>query len=55
MAREGLCDLMMRKVITLCLYRVFDGRRKKWDGARDAIVADNENPKSMVEGVYYGA
>jgi dimethylaniline monooxygenase (N-oxide forming) / hypotaurine monooxygenase len=37
-----LCDLMMRGVMTRFTYRVFEGRRKKWDGARDAIFHTEE-------------
>jgi dimethylaniline monooxygenase (N-oxide forming) len=40
-----LSDLMMRGVMTPYMYKMFDGRRKKWDGAKDAIVAANENVK----------
>jgi dimethylaniline monooxygenase (N-oxide forming) len=44
--REGkLSNLMMRGVMTPYMYRVFDGRRRKWEGARDAIVAANEDAK----------
>lgn len=31
--------------MTPYMYRVFDGKRKKWDGAREAIFAANENAK----------
>jgi dimethylaniline monooxygenase (N-oxide forming) len=42
-----LCNLMMRGVMTPYMYRVFDsqGRRPKWDGAREAIFASNEQVK----------
>jgi dimethylaniline monooxygenase (N-oxide forming) len=37
-----LSNLMMRGVMTPYMHRVFDGRRKNWDGAREAIIASNE-------------
>jgi dimethylaniline monooxygenase (N-oxide forming) len=42
MRERKLSDLMMRGVLTPFMYRLFDGRRKKWDGARDAILHSNE-------------
>ncbi|KAH7369630.1 flavin monooxygenase-like protein [Rhexocercosporidium sp. MPI-PUGE-AT-0058] len=37
-----LSGLMMRGVMTPFMFRVFEGRRKKWEGAREAIVHANE-------------
>lgn len=44
------CSLLMGGVFTPILYRLFDSdRRKKWDGAREAIERMNENAKRDVE------
>ncbi|KAF4631409.1 hypothetical protein G7Y89_g6721 [Cudoniella acicularis] len=40
-----LCNLMMRGVRTPFMHRMFDGRRKKWNGAREAILHANELAK----------
>ncbi|KAK1764305.1 monooxygenase aurF [Phialemonium atrogriseum] len=44
------CNLLMSGVYSPHLYRVFDGRRKKWDGAREEIEKVNrriaEKPKT---------
>lgn len=40
-----LCDLLMTGVYTPHIYRLFDGKRKKWDGAKQAIVDVNESLK----------
>ncbi|KAH8667603.1 flavin monooxygenase-like protein [Tricladium varicosporioides] len=37
-----LCNAMMRGVMTPFMYRIFEGKRKKWDGAREAIFHANE-------------
>lgn len=42
MRERKLCNLMMSGVMTPFMYRVFEGRRKKWDGAREAILHANE-------------
>lgn len=34
-------NLMMAGILTPAIYRVFDGKRKKWDGARQAIEKIN--------------
>lgn len=41
--RENLSRLMMRGVMTPFMYRVFEGRRKKWEGAKEAIFHANEH------------
>ncbi|EKD14955.1 dimethylaniline monooxygenase 2 [Drepanopeziza brunnea f. sp. 'multigermtubi' MB_m1] len=41
-----LCNLMMRGVMTPFMYRFFEGRRKRWGGARKAIVHANEWAKA---------
>jgi dimethylaniline monooxygenase (N-oxide forming) len=45
MRDRKLSGLMMRGVQTPFMYRLFEGRRKKWDGARDAILHSNEIAK----------
>jgi dimethylaniline monooxygenase (N-oxide forming) len=41
-----LCNLIMRGVMTPYMYRIFDGgKRKQWEGARDAIIHANEHAK----------
>ncbi|KAH6721062.1 flavin monooxygenase-like protein [Leptodontidium sp. MPI-SDFR-AT-0119] len=42
MKEKKLSGLMMRGVMTPFMYRFFDGRRKRWDGAREAILHANE-------------
>ncbi|KAG4433196.1 hypothetical protein IFR05_011331 [Cadophora sp. M221] len=37
-----LSGLMMRGVMTPFMYRLFDERRKRWEGAREAILHANE-------------
>jgi len=37
-----LCNLMIKGVMTPFMYRIFDGRRKKWEGAREAILKANK-------------
>jgi len=41
-----LRNLMMRGVMTPFMYRVFEGRRKRWEGARKAIFHVNEMAKA---------
>ena len=41
------CNLLMTGVISSHVFRLFDGRRKKWDGARDAIIRANRNAKLL--------
>ena len=36
--------------MTPYMYRGFDGRRTKWDGAREAIISANEDARSIVLG-----
>lgn len=38
------CNLLMGGVYSPHLFRLFEGKRKKWDGAREAIVRANEGP-----------
>jgi dimethylaniline monooxygenase (N-oxide forming) len=38
----SFCNLLMGGIWTPYVYRVFDGKRKEWDGARKAIVGVNE-------------
>lgn len=45
MRERKLSGLMMRGVQTPFMYRLFEGRRKKWDRARDAILHSNEITK----------
>ena len=41
-----LCSLMMKGVMTPHMYRLFDmGKRRPWDGAREAIIKSNEHAK----------
>lgn len=40
-----LCSMLMKGVMTPFMYRLFDGRRKKWDEAREAILHINEHAK----------
>ncbi|KAH8728306.1 dimethylaniline monooxygenase 2 [Phaeosphaeriaceae sp. PMI808] len=37
-----LCNLLMGGIWSPHIYRVFEGKRKKWDGAKEAIEAVNE-------------
>ncbi|MCJ1355306.1 MAG: hypothetical protein MMC33_005297 [Icmadophila ericetorum] len=39
------CHLLMTGVISAHVFRLFDGRRKKWIGAKDAILRANSNAK----------
>jgi dimethylaniline monooxygenase (N-oxide forming) len=38
------CNLLMGGIWSPCIYRVFDGKRNKWDGARNAIEKVNGKP-----------
>lgn len=38
---RGLCRLLMDGIYTPFVYRLFDGRRKKWEGAREQILKMN--------------
>ena len=42
---KELCDVIMTGPNSPYVYRLFEGRRKKWDGAREAIVRLNEDAK----------
>lgn len=42
-----LCKLLLDGVDSTHMYRLFDGRRKKWDGAKDAILAANAQAKKL--------
>jgi dimethylaniline monooxygenase (N-oxide forming) len=42
---RGLCDLIMVGVNLPYVYRLFEGRRKRWEGAREAIVRINKEAK----------
>lgn len=39
----AFCNLLMAGIWTPHVYRVFDGKRKRWEGAREAIVGVNES------------
>ena len=39
---KEMYHLMMRGIVTPFQYRIFDGRRKKWEGAREAIIKANK-------------
>lgn len=46
----GFCSLLMNGIFTPVFYRLFDSdRRKKWNGAREAIEKMNERAKHDVE------
>lgn len=45
MRDRKLSDIMMRGVMTPFIYRVFNGKRKKWESAREAIFHANELAK----------
>jgi dimethylaniline monooxygenase (N-oxide forming) / hypotaurine monooxygenase len=44
---RALCGMLMDGVHTPFVYRLFDGRRKKWEGAREQILKANERVKSL--------
>ncbi|KAJ8104402.1 flavin monooxygenase-like protein [Lipomyces tetrasporus] len=43
------CNLLMGGVASVHTFRLFDGRRKKWQGAKDAILRANDNAKLYIE------
>jgi dimethylaniline monooxygenase (N-oxide forming) len=43
----SLCNALMGGVLTPHAWRLFNGRRKKWDGARDAIIQVSEEVNRM--------
>ncbi|KAK9433078.1 flavin monooxygenase-like protein [Lipomyces doorenjongii] len=45
------CNLLMGGVASVHTFRLFDGRRKKWDGAKEAILRANENAKLYINKV----
>jgi dimethylaniline monooxygenase (N-oxide forming) len=44
---RALCGMLMDGIHTPFVYRLFDGRRKKWEGAREQILKANERVKSL--------
>lgn len=42
------CNLLMTGVDSPHSWRLFDGKRKKWDGAKEAILQANENAKKFI-------
>lgn len=45
------CNLLMTGVDSPHSWRLFDGRRKKWDGAKEAILQANEKAKKFIDGL----
>ncbi|KAJ4288989.1 hypothetical protein N0V90_011331 [Kalmusia sp. IMI 367209] len=45
------CNLLMGGIYSPHMLRLFDGQRKKWDGARDAIIKANETASGSVNKV----
>ncbi len=45
MRERKLSGLMLKGVMTPFMYRVFEGRRKKWEGSKEAIFHANEHVK----------
>jgi dimethylaniline monooxygenase (N-oxide forming) len=41
----SFCNMLMGGIDSPHVYRLFDGRRKRWDGAKEAILANNKDAK----------
>jgi dimethylaniline monooxygenase (N-oxide forming) len=39
------CDFIMARVSLPYVIRIFEGRRKRWEGARETMVRINKEPK----------
>ncbi|KAK9366663.1 flavin monooxygenase-like protein [Lipomyces kononenkoae] len=39
------CNVLMGELASVHAFRLFNGRRKKWDGAKEAVLRANENAK----------
>ncbi|KAK9319791.1 flavin monooxygenase-like protein [Lipomyces orientalis] len=43
------CNLLMGGLASVHTFRLFDGRRKKWQGAKEAILRANDNAKQYID------
>lgn len=43
------CNLMMGGIWSPCIYRVFDGKREKWGGAKEAIESVNARKRETMK------